>query len=52
MPVSSVGRAAIYAAACFFGFKDLANLVIGFALLVLLVLLVRELSASHGRRER
>lgn len=31
----------------FAGMKDLANLVIGFALLVLLVLLVKELSGSR-----
>lgn len=37
------------AAAAFVSFKDLVNLVIGFALLVLLVLLVKELSGSRGR---
>lgn len=37
------------AALSLIGFKDLANLVIGFALLVLLVLLVKELSSSRGR---
>ena len=37
-------------AAILVGFKDLVNLVIGFALLVLLVLLVKELSGSKGTR--
>ena len=31
-------------------FKDLANLVIGFALLVLLILLVKEISGFKGNR--
>lgn len=53
MPVPSAGCIALHhAAAYLISFKDLANLVIGFALLVLLVLLVKELSASRGRRER
>lgn len=53
MPATSAGHLFLHAAAaCLISFKDLANLVIGFALLALLVLLVKELSASRGRRER
>jgi hypothetical protein len=32
-------------------FKDAVNLVIGFALLILLVLLVQELSGARGSRK-
>jgi hypothetical protein len=40
----------VSATASFVGFKNLMNLIIGFGLLVLLVLLVQELSASRGGR--
>jgi hypothetical protein len=36
--------------AIFVSFKDLANLAIGFALLVLLILLVKEISGFKGNR--
>jgi hypothetical protein len=37
--------------ASFVSFKDAANLVIGFALLILLVLLVQELSGAKSSRK-
>jgi hypothetical protein len=46
-PIRGAQCNGMLAAISFVSFKDLANLVVGFALLLLLVLLIKELGGSR-----